>query len=106
LGLEREQILPSLRSKVLDVVRFIENHVYPRHPAKYVLVAENELIGCDADMKSVRCLPSLSSLLALPDIAIVREDLEPWHKFLELHFPVLQNTCGYDDEMWSPAIEA
>jgi len=67
----------------------VEDHIHPRHAPEYMLVCENQLVGGNAHMKSVRSFPSMSSLLPLANVAIVRNEFETGQKFLELHLPVL-----------------
>lgn len=76
MGPESEQILPSLGLEILDVMSFIEDHVYPGHAPKNMLIGENQLVGRNADMESVRGFPPMSSLLPLTNVAVVCYDFE------------------------------
>lgn len=100
--LEPKQRLPALRSKVLDVVRLVEDHVHPVLPAEDVLIGQHDLVGRDAHLPGVLRVPTLSLLLALLLVAIVREDLETGEEFLEFHLPIEDHRRRDDDEMLTP----
>lgn len=102
IRIEIEQCLPSLRSKVFDIMSLIENHVFPTFSAEYLLVVDDKLIGSNADMPCILFIPTFPFLLALFGVAVIGENFETRSPFLELHFPVENDASRNDNEMWSP----
>jgi len=102
ISVEIEQSLPSLRSEVLDVVGFIKDHIFPPFTLEDLLIVDDKLIRGDTYMPSILFIPTFSFLFTLFRIAVVGENFEAGSPFLELHFPVEDDTRGYDNEMWTP----
>lgn len=50
LGVKIEHRLPYLALKVFYVMRFVQNHVVPLFAAENVLVLQDNLVRCDADV--------------------------------------------------------
>jgi hypothetical protein len=88
--------------EIFDVMSLVEDHIHPRHAPEDMLIGENQLVGGNAHMESVRRFPSMPPLLPLANVAIVRNDLETRQKFLELHLPVLEYTRWDNDEVRPP----
>ena len=67
-----------------------------------LLVGKDQLVGSDADVPVIICSPALSFLLAFLLVSIICQNLESWTPFLELHFPIKENTGGNDDKVRTP----
>ena len=63
LGIEVQKNLPAFRLKVLDIVRFIQNHVHPFLSAEHRDVFDSQLIGGNAHLKGRVLRPSFSLFL-------------------------------------------
>lgn len=96
MGPKSEEILPSLRFEVFDIVSLVKDHVYPRHTAENVLVGKDELVRSDANMKRVPRFPAMPSFFSLPDVTIICHNFEARKEFLQLHLPIFQD-AGWDD---------
>jgi hypothetical protein len=99
---ETKQGLPSLRPEVLDIVRFVQDHVNPAFPSENVLVGQNNLVRCDAHLPGVFGMPAFTLLLALFLITIVGKNLQSGKKLFELHFPVEDDRSGDDNQVLAP----
>src|SRR5208282_3802867 len=99
---EIEQSLPSLRSKIFDVMSLIENHVFPTFSTEYLLVVDDKLVRSNADMPCILFIPTFPFLLPLFCIAVISENFETWSPLLEFHLPIENDASRNNNEMWSP----
>ena len=51
LGVETKKGLPSLTFEVLNILRFIKNHVIPLFPSECKVVLDDQLVGSDANVE-------------------------------------------------------
>jgi hypothetical protein len=76
LRVKGEKGLPSLTSKVLDVMGLIEDHVMPLLSSEDVLIRQDDLVGGDANVELVGCVPAFPLVFPFLLTAIVGHDFE------------------------------
>jgi len=109
--LKPEESFPSNARRILDVLRFIQDHVLPLDALEVLLVLSYELITGDehveggvlviADFFLAPELPQCRSILY---VSPVRECFEFWDEASELLLPVVKCGSGCNDKEWTPDI--
>ena len=99
---ERKQRLPPLGAEILDIMRFVEDHVVPSASLEYLLVLQDQLIRGDEYVPTRVVHPAFSFLSPFLLVPVVGHDLETRTPLFKLHLPVEDDTCRDDDQMRAP----
>ena len=80
----------------------VQDHVIPLLPPQDRSILEGKGVRSDADVEVILVVPPLPKLPSTFGVAIVAQDFEPRKELLKLHFPIQDDTCGDDNQMWTP----
>jgi hypothetical protein len=67
---------------------FVKDHVIPSSAFEDVRVPTGKCVRRYAHIEVMFVIPSLPKFLAPLGSSMVAQDLEPWKKLFELHFPI------------------
>ena len=109
--LKPQESLPSNTRGVLDVLRFVQDHVLPLDTLEVLLVLCYELVTGDEHMEgSVLVVadfflaPKLSQSRSVLHVTPVWQRLEFWDESSKLLLPVVKRRSGCNDKEWAPNI--
>src|SRR6266699_4602354 len=98
-GVERFYGLGLLRGLVFDVLRLVDDDVFPLDGVNVFFVAQGEGIGGDDDVVLLRLL--CKGRAGEPLVAVVDHGREGGGEALDFPVPVAGDGHGADDERWA-----
>lgn len=101
-GLEIEQQLPSLWFEIFNILRFVQNQVFPFLSSETLVILYDQFVWCDAYMECIHFCPADTLLFAFFLWTIVCENLKTWTPFFEFHFPIEHHGRWHHNQMWTP----